>query len=67
MHLENWIYRVLCGNARTGKISKQKVQFALAETVPQGLRNRDSANGSKVCGRTNVGGMVIRLCLDMCG
>ncbi len=47
MHLENWIYWVLCGNARTGKISKQQVQFALAETVPQGLRNRDSEMGQR--------------------
>ena len=47
MHLENWIYWVLCGNARTGKISKQQVQFALAETVPQGWRNRDSEMGQR--------------------
>ena len=64
MHLENWIYRVLCRKAQkcglggfsheqllidacTGKMSKQQVQFALAETVPQGLRNRDSEMGQR--------------------
>ncbi|MDJ0595255.1 MAG: hypothetical protein QNJ72_35630 [Pleurocapsa sp. MO_226.B13] len=32
-----------------------------------GLAESELCNGLKVCGRTNVGGIILGLCLDMYG
>ena len=77
MHLENWTYRVLCGKARTGKISKQQVLSLLIRHCTDGLSESALCNevepcwgnpslwnrlvGWKVCGRTNVGGIILKV------
>ncbi len=61
MHLENWIYGVLYGKARTGKISKQQALSLLIRHCTDGLSESALCNGWKVCGRTNVGGIILKV------
>ena len=58
MNLDNWIYAVLYGKARTGKMSKQQV-LGLSRLCTDGLSESGCWNTAKVCGRTFVGGITL--------